>query len=729
MDIRNYISPGFSYRSFLLAYGCTAEKFFFPYHFIRDLKALEHPSVPPYEAFFSEITNSNISLSEYEFVKKIWKEKEWKTLKDMLIYYNVMDCGPFVEAVGKMLQPYLAQGIDIFKSSFSVSGVAKIQMLQRCEKEAFFCLFPKRHADLYHTLRSNITGGLSIVFTRLAIKDETKIRPHEVSNPETCKKVIGLDANSLYLHAISQDLPCSYFIRYREKDHYRPDPCCKYGLSSYQWLKWISHTQNKEIQHKYSGQGEKKLTQHSLIVDGFAPATNEVFEFDGCFWHGCDKCSANPDGSPKKVHPVNGKTYEQLRQDTLNKTKKLEEAGYRVNRIRECEWKKLKRNPEVASFLKKLKCVEPRKQLTFEKIIEGIQSESLFGLLICSIHTPEELKPKFSDFPPIIKNTMISRSDIGEYMQKIAEEQGFLKKPRKYLISSYFGEEILINTRMAKFYLELGLKITRIQEFIQFFPMKCFDELSQEIVQNRRLGDIDPDKKVLAMTSKLCGNSLYSATLLNRSKHRAVTYHTDSNINEAINNPWFSHLEQLKPGLYEVKSLKKQIKHDLPLQLGISVYLEAKLHILKFFYHFLDKYIPKKCYSLIESDTDSLYFSISRDSLDDCVPQHLKEEYFREKRKYMPAECCDECLSKFIDVKVSGGIWTSPSCCQKRNAFDTRVLGLMKTEYEGEKAVALTCKTYFCEGKSKKQVCKGVSIRQNPLTFERYFQAHERIQL
>ena len=201
-------------------------------------------------------------------------------------------------------------------------------------------------------MRSNITCGLSIVFNRLAIKDETKIRPHEISNPETCKKVIGLDANSLYLHAISQDLPCSYFIRYREKDHYRPDPCCKYGLSSYQWLKWISHTQNKEIQHKYSGQGEKKLTQHSLIVDGFAPATNEVFEFDDCFWHGCDKCSANPDGSPKKVHPVNGKTYEQLRQDTLNKTKKLEEAGYRVNRIRECEWKKLKRNPEVASFLK-----------------------------------------------------------------------------------------------------------------------------------------------------------------------------------------------------------------------------------------------------------------------------------------------------------------------------------------------------------------------------------------
>ena len=281
---------------------------------------------------------------------------------------------------------------------------------------------------------------------------------------------------------------------------------------------------------------------------------------------------------------------------------------------------------------------------------------------------------------------------------------------------------------MAKFILELGLKITRIQEFIQFFPMKCFDELSKKIVQNRRLGDIDLNKKVLAMTSKLCGNSLYSATLLNRSKHRAVTYLTDSNINEAINNPRFSQLKQLKPGLYEVKSLKKQIKHNLSVQLDISVYLEAKIHIFKFFYHFLVKYILKKCYSLIESDADSLYFSISRDSSDDCVLQHFKEKYFREKRKYMPAECCDECLNKFIDVRVPRGIWTPPPCCQKRNAFDTRVLGLMKTEYEGEKAVALTCKTYFCQGKSKKQVCKGVSIRQNPSAFEKYFLAFDSMQ-
>ena len=36
----------------------------------------------------------------------------------------------------------------------------------------------------------------------------------------------------------------------------------------------------------------------------------------------------------------------------------------------------------------------------------------------------------------------------------------------------------------------------------------------------------------------------------------------------------------------------------------------------KLFYCFLKKYIPEHCFELLESDTDSMYFAISRRSLD-----------------------------------------------------------------------------------------------------------------
>ena len=218
---------------------------------------------------------------------------------------------------------------------------------------------------------------------------------------------------------------------------------------------------------------------------------------------------------------------------------------------------------------------------------ETSTNKQLFGFLIVDIHTPEDLKHFCRDFPPIIKKINISREDIGVYMQKVAEQYDLLKKSKKYLISSYFGKEILINTEMAKFYLNLGLKITRIYEFIQFHPQKCFETLANEIVNSRREADLDKSKAVIALTNKLTGNSFYSASLLNKVKHRNITYHSKDTINKSISDPHFVHLDEIISDVYEVKSLKRNIRHDLPIQIGLNVYLNSKLHMLKFFYCFL----------------------------------------------------------------------------------------------------------------------------------------------
>ena len=195
LDIKNFLAPGFSYRKFLVAYGAELRKFYFPYEFVTDLDKL-NSGLPEHNVFYSSLSKSNITQEEYNLVVKTWTEKGWSSLREMLIYYNVLDCVPLVQAVQNLLRPYFEQGLDIFKTSFSVSGVAKLQMMKKIEKNAFFCLFPKRHGDLYKTLRSQLTGGLSLIFCRLGISGETKIRSHEIDNPETVKKVLGLDANS-----------------------------------------------------------------------------------------------------------------------------------------------------------------------------------------------------------------------------------------------------------------------------------------------------------------------------------------------------------------------------------------------------------------------------------------------------------------------------------------------------------------------------------------------------
>ena len=177
------------------------------------------------------------------------------------------------------------------------------------------------------------------------------------------QKIIGLNSNSLYLYAIQQENPTGYFVRYKESENFKPDPCSKFGLLAYQWLSWISHKKKKFIQHKFN-KGEKRITDQSIEVDGFIEETNEVLQFDGCFFHSCDLCSMNrnPDGSLEEFHPLNGKKHEDIRKATLQNTKKLQDAGFSVRRIRGCEWNKMKQEPQVKAFIKTLKAVEPRYQ-------------------------------------------------------------------------------------------------------------------------------------------------------------------------------------------------------------------------------------------------------------------------------------------------------------------------------------------------------------------------------
>ena len=136
----------------------------------------------------------------------------------------------------------------------------------------------------------------------------------------------------------------------------------------------------------------------------------------------------------------------------------------------------------------------------------------------------------------------------------MAEEHNLLKKEQKYLISSYFAEKCLINSEMPKFYIEMELKITKIYELIEFFPQKYFAALAQEIVNSRRLADTNKSKTVIALTNKLTRNSLYSASLLNKEKHRNIAYHLEETVNKTINDPRFIHLDEIKKDIYEVKA-------------------------------------------------------------------------------------------------------------------------------------------------------------------------------
>ena len=216
--MKKYLAAGTSYDQFLKAYGVQVRKFIFSYEFLDSLEKLDYPSLPPHEAFYSSIKNSNISDEEYALCKRTWKEQKMTTLRAFLIYYNNLDTFPFLQAVEKAFSFFQDKKLDMFKSAISVPGLTLNYLFSLLTPDVYFTLISNQNRDLHSLFKENLVGGPSIVFHRYHEKDLTSLRAADFPEPKICKSIIGFDANVLYLHALMQDMPTGHFVRYQMED-------------------------------------------------------------------------------------------------------------------------------------------------------------------------------------------------------------------------------------------------------------------------------------------------------------------------------------------------------------------------------------------------------------------------------------------------------------------------------------------------------------------------------
>ena len=131
-----------------------------------------------------------------------------------------------------------------------------------------------------------------------------------------------------------------------------------------------------------------------------------------------------------------------------------------------------------------------------------------------------------------------------------------------------------------------------------------------------------------------------------------------------------------------------------PYQCGIAVYQLAKLRMLEFYYDFVDKFCDRRDFEVIQMDTDSLYKALTAEDFDEIIRPELKELYKDEKPNWLV-----------------------------NDEYSKRVPGLFKPEFKGKRMIALTSKCYFADNGEEsipKFSCKGVSRRQNEMSWRRY---------
>ena len=242
------------------------------------------------------------------------------------------------------------------------------------------------------------------------------------------------------------------------------------------------------------------------------------------------------------------------------------------------------------------------------------------------------------------------------------------------------AKRILLYAPLLLWYVNHGAEITKVHRTIDYTPKKIFTWFVEQVTEARRTGDVDKSKALLADVFKLLGNSGYGKLIEALERQTNVIYTKDEKVvDRALRSAYFSDLDEIGEA-YELESRKARITIRRPFQVGIAVYQLAKLRMLEFYYDFLDRYIDRKDFELIQMDTDSNYLAISGKNLEDIVKPEMREEFEKEKKNWLAWD------------KWSG-----------------RTPGLFKMECEGDRMIALCSKCYFIDdrGEKKKFSTKG----------------------
>ena len=177
----------------------------FPYDWMDSIQKLKETELPPKEAFYSKLNDSDVSDEDYQHAQNVWREFEMKTFKDYLNLYNKTD---------------VLLLADVFENSersswknysldpawyFTAPGLAWDAALKITEVR----LELLSDSDLLLMFEKGIRGGISTICNRYGKANSKYMKDF---NPEEPSKFISyLNANNLYGWAMSKNLPTHGF--------------------------------------------------------------------------------------------------------------------------------------------------------------------------------------------------------------------------------------------------------------------------------------------------------------------------------------------------------------------------------------------------------------------------------------------------------------------------------------------------------------------------------------
>ena len=202
----------------------------------------------------------------------------------------------------------------------------------------------------------------------------------------------------------------------------------------------------------------------------------------------------------------------------------IEAAGWTVHTVWGCQWTKYKQGLEcgegplmghatrIQTFISTYvtRAVAETKTLSQDEMIALIVDGDMDGVVSCELAPEsEEVRKRFFEFPPIYKKMMVEKKDLGPYMMDYCTKFDLPMKPRQQLISvtESRGESSRIDSRMFRWLIRQGYKVTKLHYFAQYQCVDIFNDIINRLVELRRYGDTDIDLYPICQMVKIFLNA------------------------------------------------------------------------------------------------------------------------------------------------------------------------------------------------------------------------------
>ena len=193
--------------------------------------------------------------------------------------------------------------------------------------------------------------------------------------------------------------------------------------------------------------------------------------------------------------------------------------------------------------------------------------------IVCDIDYTNECKERTEQLALMPNKRKIKDNELG-YRQREKSKA----RSKKIILDQNNKTEYMVHYRMLKFYVKMGVKVTKIHRVIKFKQ----DYICSDYIQN------NTNKRATAKTEaekdegKLINNSLYGRMCMNFFQSKFL--HDEEKIMKSVSKPTFKKITRYRD-YSQIEYIEKKIKYDSPVYVGVTILELSKLHMYDVFYN------------------------------------------------------------------------------------------------------------------------------------------------